>query len=121
VLLTSHRRPHARTLARRRKSRTRQPRQDHGGGKAGVHSPQIDAPGNQAELLNQQIAELQSAAAANAEQIRALASQLKDVVAALEQAGTFAAQERAATRRLAAAALAIGFAGLVLGILALLR
>jgi len=82
---------------------------------------QIDAPGNQAELLNQQIAELQSAAAANAEQIRALASQLKDVVAALEQAGTFAAQERAATRRLAAAALAIGFGGLVIGILALLR
>src|SRR6188768_3961379 len=79
------------------------------------------AADTQAELLDQQIAELQSAAAANAEQIRVLAAQLKDVVAALEQAGTFAAQERAATRRLAAAALAIGFAGLVLGILALLR
>jgi len=82
---------------------------------------QIDAPGNPAELLNQQIAELQSATATNAEQIRTLASQLKDVVAALEQAGMDAAQERAATRRLAAAALAIGFAGLVIGVLALLR
>jgi hypothetical protein len=49
----------------------------------------------------QQISELQAAAAANAEQIRLLASQLKDVVAALEQAGLAARAERAATRRLA--------------------
>ncbi|HET9473914.1 MAG TPA: hypothetical protein VFO82_08475 [Steroidobacteraceae bacterium] len=80
----------------------------------------IEAPGNQTDLLNQQIAELQAAAAANAEQIRALASQLKDVVAALEQAGTDAAAERAATRRLAAVALAIGTAGFAVGIIALL-
>lgn len=80
----------------------------------------IEAPDNQTDLLNQQIAELQAAAAANAEQIRALASQLKDVVAALEQAGTDAAAERAATRRLAAVALAIGAAGLAAGIAALL-
>ena len=80
-----------------------------------------DAADNQAEILNQQIAELQTAAAANAEQIRTLAAQLKDVVAALEQAGTAAAEDRAATRRLAAIALLVGLAGLVTGIVALLR
>jgi hypothetical protein len=79
-----------------------------------------DTAGNQAEILNQQIAELQTAAAANAEQIRTLAAQLKDVVAALEQAGMAAAEDRAATRRLAAVALLVGIAGLVTGIVALL-
>jgi uncharacterized protein YlxW (UPF0749 family) len=79
-----------------------------------------DAADNQAELLNQQIAELQTAAAANAEQIRTLAAQLKDVVAALEQAGLAAAEDRAATRRLAAVALLVGVAGVVIGIVALL-
>jgi len=81
---------------------------------------QSDAAANQSEILNQQIAELQTAAAANAEQIRTLAAQLKDVVAALEQAGTAAAEDRAATRKLAAIALAVGVAGLVTGIVALL-
>lgn len=77
------------------------------------------AAGTQNELLDQQIAELQSASAANAEQIRALASQLKDVVAALEQAGVDAAAERAATRRIALAALVLAVAGCVLGASAL--
>jgi hypothetical protein len=71
------------------------------------------------DLLDQQIAELQSAAAANAEQIRALAVQLKDVVSALEQAGIAAAAERAATRRLALIGLALGIVGCVLGATAL--
>jgi hypothetical protein len=79
---------------------------------------QIEAPDNQTDLLNQQIGELQAAAAGSAEQIRALAAQLKDVVAALEQAGMDAARERAATRRLAAVALALASAGLALGIVA---
>ena len=78
----------------------------------------IEAPDNQTDLLNQQISELQAAAAANAEQIRVLAAQLKDVVAALEQAGLAAAAERAATRRLAAMALALAVLGLITGILA---
>jgi hypothetical protein len=78
------------------------------------------AAGTQAELLDQQIAELQSASAANAEQIRALAAQLKDVVSALEQAGVDAAAERAATRRLAIAALALGLVGCALGVVSLL-
>ena len=81
----------------------------------------IETVDTQADLLNQQIAELQAAAAANAEQIRALAAQLKDVVAALEQAGLAAAAERAATRRLALAALLLGLAGVALGIVGLVR
>ncbi len=82
---------------------------------------QPDVPGNPAELVNQQISELQAATATNAEQIRTLASQLKDVVAALEQAGLDAARDRAATRRLAAIAFAVGLAGLVTAVLAFLR
>jgi hypothetical protein len=78
-----------------------------------------NAPAGTGELLDQQITELQSAAAANAEQVRALAAQLKDVVSALEQAGVDAAAERAVTRRLALVALALGIAGCVLGVTAL--
>jgi hypothetical protein len=78
------------------------------------------AAGTQGELLDQQIAELQSAAAANAEQIRVLAAQLKDVVAALEQAGEAAAAERAATRRIALVALVLAVVGCALGAGALL-
>lgn len=79
----------------------------------------IETPGSQTELLNQQIAELQAASAANAEQIRNLATQLKEVVAGLEQAGTDAARERATTRRIAVAALALGVAGCALGAVAM--
>jgi len=78
------------------------------------------AAGAQAELLDQQITELQAAAAANGEQIRALAAQLKDVVSALEQAGVDAAAERAATRRLALVALGLAVAGGALAAAALL-
>src|SRR5262245_25578645 len=53
------------------------------------------------DLVGQQIAELQAAAANNAEQIAALATQLKSVIAALEQAGQQAAAQRASARRLA--------------------
>jgi uncharacterized coiled-coil protein SlyX len=80
----------------------------------------IDAVDSPTDLLNQQIAELQTAAAANAEQIRALAAQLKDVVAAIEQAGLAAAAERAATRRLAVAALLVGIAALLVATVAAL-
>lgn len=89
--------------------------------KPGFTRSKIEAVGSQTDLLNQQIAELQAAAAANAEQIRVLASQLKDVVAALEQAGLAAAAERAATRRLALGALMLGLAGVVIGGIALIR
>jgi hypothetical protein len=75
----------------------------------------------QTELLNQQISELQSASAANAEQIGALATQLKDVITALEQAGAAAAAERAGTRRIAYMALALALAALATGIFAIVH
>jgi predicted HAD superfamily Cof-like phosphohydrolase len=72
-----------------------------------------------ADLIDQQIAELQTAAANNAEQIAALATQLKDVVAALEQAGVEAAAQRAATRRLALGAALIALAALIAALAAI--
>lgn len=73
----------------------------------------VEALPRQTELLNQQIAELQAAASSNAEQVKQLASQLKDVVAALEQAATDAAAEHAAARKLSIAALAIALVALL--------
>ena len=81
----------------------------------------IDAVDAQTDLLNQQISELQSAAAANAEQIKVLAGQLKDVVSALEQAAASAAAERAATRRLAMVALALAAVALALAVAVIAR
>ena len=48
----------------------------------------VEALPSQTDLLNQQIAELQAAASSNADQVKQLASQVKEVVAALEQAAT---------------------------------
>jgi CHASE3 domain sensor protein len=79
----------------------------------------VDAPSSQTDLLNQQIAELQSAASSNSDQIKQLAGQLKEVVAALEQAATSAAAERAAARRLSFAAIAVS-AVAILAVMALL-
>jgi len=87
----------------------------------GFTQKRIDSLHLQTDLLNQQIAELQAASAANAEQIRALAAQLKDVVGALEQAGSDAVAERAVTRRIAYAALLLAAAGLATGIFALVH
>jgi hypothetical protein len=57
----------------------------------------VDA--NHMDLLNQQIAELQAAAGSNAEQIKQLAAQVKELVAALGQAATDAAAQRAAAKK----------------------
>lgn len=84
----------------------------------GFTRKKIEAVDAQTDLLNQQIAELQSAAAANAEQIGVLAAQLKDVVAALEQAGISAAAERAAARRLALVGLFVAAAALAAAVYA---
>ncbi|MEO8061320.1 MAG: hypothetical protein ABI821_01090 [Pseudomonadota bacterium] len=67
----------------------------------------VEAAANQAELLNKQIAELQTASATNSEQIKDLAEQLKNVVTALDEAARAVATERARTRRFALAALGI--------------
>lgn len=70
-------------------------------------------------LLNQQIAELQAAAATNAEQVKDLALQLKEVVAALEQTAVDAAAERASRKRLLNVALGLGGVALLVSLGAL--
>ena len=55
--------------------------------KPGFTRKKVDGLPSQTDLLNQQIAELQAAASSNAEQIKQLAAQVKEVVAALAQAG----------------------------------
>ena len=71
------------------------------------------------DLVSQQIAELQTAAALNSDQIAALAIQLKDVVAALEQAGQEAARQRASVRRLALLSGTVAVAALIIAMIAI--
>ena len=68
---------------------------------------QIETLDTQAELLNQQIAELQSAASSNSEQVKQLAAQLKDLVTALDRAAIVAANDYARSRRLSWVALGV--------------
>jgi septal ring factor EnvC (AmiA/AmiB activator) len=79
----------------------------------------LDEAQDRTALLNQQIAELQTAAASNAEQVKQLAAQLKEVVAALAQSAAEAAAERAARRRVIQLALTIAGVALVASIAAL--
>ena len=76
------------------------------------------AAANQAELLNQQIAELQTAVATNVEQIKDLAEQLKNVVTALDDAARTVAIERAKTRGFALAAVGIAIAAAAVAVAA---
>lgn len=71
-------------------------------------------------LLSQQIAELQAAAASNAEQVTQLAAQLKEVVAALAQSAAEVGAERAARRRMTLLALGLAAVALAVSIFALL-
>lgn len=90
--------------------------------KPGFTRRRADAPtqgGTPADLVSQQIAELQTAAALNADQIAALATQLKDVVAALEQAGQEAVAQRAMIRRLAFVATTMAGIALVVALVAI--
>lgn len=92
--------------------------------KPGFTRKRADAPAQgaaPADLVSQQIAELQTAAALNADQIAALATQLKDVVAALEQAGQEAAAQRAMIRRLAFVATTMAGIALVVALVAVYR
>jgi hypothetical protein len=66
----------------------------------GFTRKKLDDVADRNALLNQQIAELQAAAAGNAEQVAQLAAQLKEVVAALAQSAAEVTAERAARRRL---------------------
>jgi DNA anti-recombination protein RmuC len=78
----------------------------------GFTRKKLDENSERAELLNQQIAELQAAAASNAEQIKQLAAQLKEIVGALAQSAAEVSAERAARRRIVN--MALGVAGLAL-------
>lgn len=78
----------------------------------------VEALPSQTDLLNLQIAELQSAASGNAEQIKQLAAQLKEVVTAVGQAAASAASERKILRGLCLAAMAISVASIVVAVLA---
>jgi methyl-accepting chemotaxis protein len=73
----------------------------------------VEGVPSQTELLNQQIAELQAAASSNADQIKQLAAQLKEVVAALEQAARSAQSERHRLGRLCLVAMAISLLSIV--------
>jgi len=68
---------------------------------------------SQADLLNQQISELQAAASSNADQIRQLAAQFKEVVAALEQAARSAQSEREKMGRRCLVAMTVSLVSIV--------
>jgi hypothetical protein len=72
------------------------------------------------DLLNQQIAELQAAASGNAEQIRQLAAQVKELVEALAQSATEAASQRASAKKWSYAAVSMSLVAVGLGAAALL-
>lgn len=69
---------------------------------------------NQAQLLQQQIAELQGAATQNAANIKALAEQLQGTVAALHQAAAIA--EQRLQRAFALCLVAVGLSAATLGL-----
>lgn len=79
----------------------------------------VDQAADRNELLNQQIAELQAAAANNAEQIRQLAAQFKEVVEAIAQSAAEMQAERAARRRLVRVAVVLGGLALACSLAAL--
>ena len=85
----------------------------------GFTRKKLDETADGKALLNQQIAELQAAAASNAEQVTQLAAQLKEVVAALAQSAAELNVERARRRRLINVAVALAGVALVSSIASL--
>jgi len=81
----------------------------------------VDVASAQFDLLNQQIAELQSAASIESEQTRNLAAQVKEVVEALAAAAANATAERAAMRKLVTVAITLSLVSIALGAWALVR
>ena len=73
----------------------------------------VEALPSQTDLLNQQISELQTAASGNAEHIKQLAAQLKEVIAALEQSAMSAVSEREKLRKLCFVAMAISVVSII--------
>jgi hypothetical protein len=81
----------------------------------------VDVASAQFDLLNQQIAELQTAASIESEQTRNLAAQVKEVVEALAAAAANATAERALMRKLVTVAIILSVVSLSLGAWALVR
>ena len=78
-----------------------------------------DAAAAQAQLLQQQIAELQSAASQNAVHIKELAEQLQKTIAALEQGASLAEAKSRRTAALCVGAIIVSCIALVVSIIAL--
>ncbi len=74
----------------------------------------LEEAANQTLLLQQQISELQAAATQNAAHIKALAAQLQDTVAALEQAAAVAEARLRRVYRLSIVAVALSLVAVVL-------
>ena len=81
----------------------------------------VEVASAQFDLLNQQIAELQTAASIESEQTRNLAAQVKEVVEALASAAANAAAERALMRRLVTIAIVVSLISAGLAVWALVR
>jgi hypothetical protein len=79
-----------------------------------------EAAAAQAQLLNQQIAELQSAASQNAVHIKKLAEQLEKTVTALEQGASLAESRFRRTSALCIGAIAVSFIALGVAVIALI-
>ena len=79
----------------------------------------VDVGPTQTDLLNQQIAELQAAASSNAEQIKQLAAQVKEMVEALAQSATEVAAQRATVRRLSYGAIALSVVAVLFSVTSL--
>ena len=80
----------------------------------------VESLPSQTDLINQLISELQAASSSNAEQIKELAAQFKQVVTALNQAELNAAAEREKARRLVIAAISISILSLMVAIVPML-
>jgi hypothetical protein len=76
---------------------------------------------NQAQLVQQQIAELQSAASQNAQTVQALAEQLQGTVAALQQAAAIAETRLRRAYLLCVAAIALSAVTLAVALFVILR
>lgn len=79
------------------------------------------APGEQAELAQQQIAELQAAAGQNAANVKELAAQLQSTVAALEQAAALADHRLRRATIIAAVAAAFSVSALFIALVSVFR
>jgi len=80
----------------------------------------VESLPSQTDLINQLISELQAASSSNTEQIKELATQLKQVVTGLDQAELNAAAEREKARRLVIAAISISILSLMAAIVPML-